>query len=461
LPLADGIAHIEEVFQQLDAEHDNKLDAANLHSAFQVLELPCTEKDVETLLESRKHEKLTREEFTLFCLLKEFQLRQVFDLVDADGNGFISLQEFTTGMHRLGWNASSATMKDIFYELDSLEGTTGELTYLEWRSLVIRCPGVMRNIADEFHTNRLTQFDVGGFNLQASKPRDLSAVINLLAGFVAGSFSRTLTAPAERVKTEMQLAAGKPPGVAVLCRQLFADGGARAFFQGNLANCLKVAPQSALFFLSIDFFKKTLPTRGSPQYADIHSFMAGSLAGMTSQFLIYPLEPIKTCLTVAPKGRFSGIIDCGRQMIATRGWSGLYSGVWPTVFGCIPYSGVQFLVYDALQRSYIKRYNNNHKASFGVTFLCGLVSSSVGMTVSYPLMVVRTRLQVQGMCRNQPLLYSGVSDCFQKIWRQDGARGLMKGVVPNLLKAAPAAAVNLAMYEQTKNFLLQNSPGRG
>jgi solute carrier family 25 phosphate transporter 23/24/25/41 len=399
----------------------------------------------------------------LFCILKEFQLRQIYDYVDKDGNGLISHEEFSTGMRELGWNATEKKLKKVFHRLD--DNSDSGLSYREFRQLVgfsqenSESAEILRNVADEFHKTRMTSFDVGGFNLQASKPRDLSALANLAAGFIAGSISRTLTAPAERLKTELQVASGKPPSLMALCRQISADGGARAFFQGNLANCLKVAPQSALFFALMDCFKKTLPTKGSPQFADVHSFLCGSLAGITSQFIIYPLEPIKTCLTVAPKGRYAGILDCGRQMYQQRGLKGLYGGALPTLAGCIPYSGVQFVVYDALQRAYLKT-SNNERPSFGVTFASGLASSTLAMTVSYPLVVIRTKLQVQGTNTSQPLLYSGVLDCFQKTWIQDGPRGLVRGIVPNLVKAAPAAAVNLAIFEKAKNLLVAYSSAK-
>jgi solute carrier family 25 phosphate transporter 23/24/25/41 len=454
LPLADGIAHVENVYISLDSKGD--IDSRALKTAFKELEIPIRKKDIEHLLARAGGSKLSKREFLLYCLLKEFELRQIYDAVDEDGTGRINFKEFSTGMYKLGWQVNETTIRQVFKDLDGLEDESPGLTYLEWRSLAVHTPGVLRSLADNFHDNRMEQFDIGGFNVCVNKSRDLSALINLAAGFLAGSFSRTLTAPAERIKTELQVAVGKPPSIASLCRRLLREDGMRAFFQGNLANCLKVAPQSALFFYLMDVFKKVFPTMGSPLNADMHSFICGASAGITSQFIIYPLEPIKTCLTVAPRGRYSGIADCGRKLICQRGWSALYSGAMPTMLGCIPYSGVQFFVYDSLQREYLQRYHGQ-QIPFRITFLCGLLSSTIGMTASYPLVVVRTRLQIQGSSPDKPMLYSGVLDCIRKTWVQDGSRGLMRGVTPNLLKAAPAAAVNLAIYEQAKNWLLSVS----
>jgi solute carrier family 25 phosphate transporter 23/24/25/41 len=415
------------------------------------LDLPYTEKECVQFLESQGLTRIKKADFIYFCVQKEYQLRMIFDKMDRNRSGNINFHEFRKGMLELGYKAEKEDMRLLFNVADALEGGDGNLSYCEWRYLVCIAPEEMHSITEMFQSNTMLSLDIGTFSPHAAKHHDVSALVNLGAGFMAGSVSRTLTAPAERVKTDLQLAVGRPPSVMTVCKKVYAQGGIKAFFQGNFANCLKVAPQSGLFFLLVDTFKTTLPTRGQPQYADLHSFLSGALAGMTSQFLIYPLEPIKTVLTVAPPGRYAGIIDCGKQMVNAGGYRSLFAGAAPTIAGCIPYAGVQFLSYDGMKRYYVK--STDHPPNGAVTFGIGLISSTLGMLMSYPLVLVRTRLQVQGTTPDNPVLYAGVSDCFQKVWRGEGFRGLMKGVVPNLAKAAPAAAINLSMYDEAKNFI--------
>mmetsp|Transcript_105458 Transcript_105458/g.264029 ORF Transcript_105458/g.264029 Transcript_105458/m.264029 type:complete len:285 (-) Transcript_105458:230-1084(-) len=263
------------------------------------------------------------------------------------------------------------------------------------------------------------------------------------AGFLAGSVSRTLTAPADRVKTEMQIQTGARQSVLTVCRRVRAAQGVKGFFQGNLTNCIKVAPQSALFFALSDYFRKVLPTESDSRglQPGLRSFCAGTLAGVASQLIIYPLEPIKTCLTIAPHGRYDGILDCGRQLVREGGTRALFRGVAPTLAGCVPYAGTQLLAYDTLQKT-CKGFGTHTRLPTITSFCCGLASSSLAMIVSYPLMVVRTRLQVQGASQ-----YTGPADCLRKTVEHEGLRGLLRGIGPNLAKAAPAAAVNFALYE--------------
>lgn len=57
---------------------------------------------------------------------------------------------------------------------------------------------------------------------------------------------------------------------------------------------------------------------------------------------------------------------------------------------------------------------------------CGIVSSTCGQLVAYPLVVLRTRLQAQGM-PGRPVLYSGMFDCFSKIVGHEGYSALYRG----------------------------------
>jgi len=445
--LVNTILHLENVFEQFDFDHDRKLDATELREACKELMLPCSEKDVDTLIETMYHGPLNKAKFVMFCVMKEIKLRQVFKQLDKDKSGCLTLAEFQPGLLELGWRLSNSEAKEIFDTLDVRHN--GQLSYMEWRCLVNNAPHAMV-WEDIFYTHRLTSADILGDNLRPTRHRDSSGLVDLLAGFVAGCASRTLTAPAERVKTEMQLASGRR-GMLEVTRSILSQGGVVCLFQGNLANCLKVAPQSAVFFALTDYLKAILPTKGDLSRQQLHSFLCGSLAGIISQTAVYPLEPIKTCLTVAKKGQYKGILDCGQHLVRQGGVGALFRGITPTLVGCIPYAGVQRLAYDSMQQAYL-RYSVSHTPSTSVSFMCGLVSSSVGMAVSYPLILVRTRLQVQGSSPKS-VLYTGAWDCMRKTVKAEGFGGLMKGFVPNLLKGAPAAAVNFAMYEAAKDAI--------
>ena len=50
--------------------------------------------------------------------------------------------------------------------------------------------------------------------------------------------------------------------------------------------------------------------------------------------------------------------------------------------------------------------------------------------------------------------YRSIWDAIRNIVRQEGLRGMYKGIVPNLLKVAPSMASSWLSFEITRDFLV-------
>lgn len=75
------------------------------------------------------------------------------------------------------------------------------------------------------------------------------------------------------------------------------------------------------------------------------------------------------------------------------------------------------------------------------------ITAAVSQSVTYPLMLCRTRLQTQGAASGRPSVYTGMVDCLKKTYAQEGARGLYAGLGCCLMKMVPAVAISFAVYE--------------
>lgn len=64
--------------------------------------------------------------------------------------------------------------------------------------------------------------------------------------------------------------------------------------------------------------------------------------------------------------------------------------------GIIPYAGIDLAVYETLKKKYFKTHSSDEQPSFWTLLACGSISSTLGQMCSYPLALVRTRLQAQG-----------------------------------------------------------------
>lgn len=183
--------------------------------------------------------------------------------------------------------------------------------------------------------------------------------------------------------------------------------------------------------------------------------MAGACAGGFSQTLIYPLEVLKTRLALRKTGQYKGILDAALKIHANEGLASFYRGYVPNMLGIVPYAGIDLAIYETLKRKYLKKHeSDDERPSFFVLLGCGTVSSSIGQLCSYPLALIRTRLQATAGIKNQPRSKEHtMSGIFRHIIATEGFPGLYRGITPNFIKVLPAVSISYVTYEYTSQAL--------
>lgn len=83
------------------------------------------------------------------------------------------------------------------------------------------------------------------------------------------------------------------------------------------------------------------------------------------------------------------------------------------------------------------------------SFVLGSIAGAVGAFVVYPIDLVKTRMQNQ---RAGSAHYNGYADCFRKILRAEGAKGLYSGLFPQLIGVAPEKAIKLTVNDIVRSF---------
>jgi solute carrier family 25 phosphate transporter 23/24/25/41 len=91
---------------------------------------------------------------------------------------------------------------------------------------------------------------------------------------------------------------------------------------------------------------------------------------------------------------------------------------------------------------------------------CGSTSSTLAQVVSYPLALVRTKLQAMKVKTADVSLNAGgiamahspvreltMTTMFKKIIREEGFQGLYRGITPNFIKVLPAVSISYISYE--------------
>ncbi|KAI1799873.1 mitochondrial deoxynucleotide carrier [Daldinia bambusicola] len=300
----------------------------------------------------------------------------------------------------------------------------------------------------------------------------------VIAGGTAGLISRFVVAPLDVVKIRLQLQShslsdprthldlrGSPiyKGTVGTFRHIVTNEGLTALWKGNVpAELMYVAYASVQFttYRSTTQLLRALSgaqegRRQLPQ--SVEAFVAGAAAGAAATAATYPLDLLRT--RFAAQGNERVYASLGRavaDIARDEGARGFFRGLTPALAQIVPFMGLFFAVYEGA-RLPLGRVDALPWGTGDAT--AGVVASVVAKTGVFPLDLVRKRIQVQGPTRNRYVHknipeYAGTVSTIRRILRQEGVRGLYRGLTVSLLKAAPASAVTMWTYERTLNFLV-------
>ncbi|XP_055620951.1 calcium-binding mitochondrial carrier protein SCaMC-2 isoform X2 [Toxorhynchites rutilus septentrionalis] len=281
---------------------------------------------------------------------------------------------------------------------------------------------------------------------------------HLAAGGIAGAVSRTCTAPLDRLKVFLQVQSTKQR-ISDCLQYMLKEGGVRSLWRGNFINVLKIAPESAIKFAAYEQVKRLIRGNDKRQMTIYERFLAGACAGGVSQTAIYPLEVLKTRLALRKTGQYSSIMDAASKIYRREGLRSFYRGYIPNMLGIIPYAGIDLAVYETLKKKYLSHYETE-QPSFWLLLACGSASSTLGQVCSYPLALVRTRLQAQAVTIGSQNPVDGIAavepnmtNVFKRILQTEGPLGLYRGITPNFIKVLPAVSISYVVYEYSSRAL--------
>jgi len=294
-------------------------------------------------------------------------------------------------------------------------------------------------------------------------------------------------------------------------RDINRQDGVRGLFRGHSATLLRIFPYAAIKFLAYEQIRAVI-IKDKSQETPWRRLISGSLAGITSVFFTYPLEVIRVRLAFetkrdsrsslssickqiyherphVPQPSPSAILSSSaslptavasnitstsatlQQTVTPRsGLANFYRGFSPTLCGMLPYAGMSFLTHDTasdwLRHPSIAAHTtlpnpssqlqppNNHKPpplTYWAELLAGGFAGLVSQTASYPLEVIRRRMQVGGAVGDGHRL--GMKETTGRIWQEKGWRGFWVGLTIGYFKVVPMVATSFFVYERGKLWL--------
>ncbi|RAL14843.1 coenzyme A transporter [Aspergillus homomorphus CBS 101889] len=331
-----------------------------------------------------------------------------------------------------------------------------------------------------------------------------------VAGGLAGCAAKTVVAPLDRVKILFQASnprfakyTGSWFGLVAAVRDIKRREGPQGLFKGHSATLLRIFPYAAIKFLAYEQFRAVMIPSHDKE-TPLRRLLSGSMAGITSVFFTYPLELIRVRLAFETKrtarssfrGIFrqiynervtppatasSGVSSTQAPVTATAegvsaavnkavprsGLANFYRGFAPTLLGMLPYAGMSFLTHDTVgdwfrspalapyttipeseTPDHFKKRSRRPQLTAAAELTSGALAGLVSQTSSYPLEVIRRRMQVGGVVGDGHRL--GIVETARTIMLERGFRGFWVGLTIGYMKIIPMTATGFFVYERLK-----------
>lgn len=193
--------------------------------------------------------------------------------------------------------------------------------------------------------------------------------------------------------------------------------------------------------------------RHSGELAQAQQLLSGGVAGCVAKAAVAPLSRLTILMQVQsmrphkfhdgvnPNNR--GLVASFRKICREEGFASLWRGTGATLAHRFPYGCATFYANAALrqQLEQARWAGAVPERLRGLT--AGAGSAFVAVALCHPLDIVKTRITAQTKTR----YYANTLDAVLKIRRDEGFRGLYRGLGVSLCSTVPLIALNFGLYE--------------
>lgn len=242
---------------------------------------------------------------------------------------------------------------------------------------------------------------------------------------------------------------------------LKTDGIARGLYAGSVPALVANITENSVLFLCYGFCQKMMQkltnTERVENLSTLSNATAGCLASFFSSVAICPMELVKCKLQAMHETQKQqlllgkpfepvGPLKLTTQIFVQEGATGLFRGLIPLLVREMPGYFFFFGGYEGT-RSFLQK-DGQGKDDLGLlkTMVAGGIGGLVFWATTYPIDVVKSRIQVNNQKENFAALTL-------QIFRKEGIGALYNGLTPTLVRTIPATATLFVAYEYSKKFL--------
>ncbi|RCI10999.1 hypothetical protein L249_5412 [Ophiocordyceps polyrhachis-furcata BCC 54312] len=205
-----------------------------------------------------------------------------------------------------------------------------------------------------------------------------------------------------------------------------------------------------------------MSAQSKPEVSPWSRAVAGAAGAVLANFLVYPLDIIKTRLQVqAGHGGLNSVGDDGvhytstwnamSHIVAEDGIGGLYAGMNGSLIGVASTNFAYFYWYTIARSIYFRQPILRHSTpSMTMELVFGAVAGALAQIFTIPVAVVTTRQQTARRVERRSLF----DTAREVVDGPDGVSGLWKGLKASLVLVVNPA-ITYGAYERLRNVLFQ------
>lgn len=185
-------------------------------------------------------------------------------------------------------------------------------------------------------------------------------------------------------------------------------------------------------------------------YAPLVHMVAASCGETVACTVRVPTEVIKQRMQTKQFTKTSAAVS---HVLKTEGILGLYRGFLSTVAREIPFTCIQFPLYEYFKKSYAHvkgRRTEPYEAA-----LMGSLAGAIAAAATTPLDVCKTRIMLSMKNQQNVKHYDGIISTMKRIAAEEGPRALFSGIGPRVMWISIGGSIFLGVYEKAVKTFVQ------
>ncbi|KAJ2697542.1 Mitochondrial carrier protein ymc2 [Coemansia sp. IMI 203386] len=182
-----------------------------------------------------------------------------------------------------------------------------------------------------------------------------------ISGATAGVANSIVSGPVEHIRVRLQVqtsgsaAQYKGPGDCI--GQIYRNFGWKGIYKGQIPTVIRELNGYGMYFLAYEALVQRTMARTGKSRSELSSGLVclfGAAAGFAMWLTSYPIDVIKSKMQTdgfaGSARKYSGTVDCAKQVMAQEGFKGFFRGITPCLLRAAPANAATFIGFEMAMR---------------------------------------------------------------------------------------------------------------